>query len=131
MRESKIKVISVKEFMEKPQPLEGSLGKSDPQEWHDLYFIHAWIDDNLIAVKIGISKDCTKRLANLQKHNLAYLDIFSYQTYPSRKLARKKEKEAHKYLKEHRIRGEWFRPVPAVIEYNPNLQPFTALSPRH
>ena len=84
-----------------------------------LYFIGAWIDDNLIAVKIGISKDCEQRLKDLQSHTFADLSIIGCYTYSSVELARELEKEAHKVLKEYRIRGEWFKAESKVVNYHP------------
>ena len=93
--------------------------KVDPSKLCELYFIGAWVDDNLIAVKIGISKDCMERLKDLQIHTFADLSVMGYYTYSSVKQARALEKEAHKALKEYRIRGEWFKPEPEVVSYHP------------
>ena len=93
--------------------------KTDPDNWCELYFIGAWIGDDLVAVKIGISKDCLQRLESLQSQTFADLSVVGYFTYTSVALARELEKQAHTDLAEYRIRGEWFRPEPAVLNYNP------------
>ena len=103
----------------KREMYERSWKKTDPDKWCELYFIGAWIDDDLVAVKIGISKDCLKRMEELQSHTFADLSILGYHTYTSVALARELEKQAHADLKSYRMRGEWFRPEPAVIRYHP------------
>lgn len=93
--------------------------KTDPAEWCELYFIGAWVGSDLVSVKIGISKDCEQRMKELQSHTFADLSILGYYTYSSVELARELEKEAHKALKEYRMRGEWFRAEPEVRNYHP------------
>ena len=98
---------------------EMSWQKTDPAEWCELYFIGAWVGSDLVSVKIGISKDCEQRLRELQSHTFAELSIIGYYTYTNVELARKLEKQAHKALKEYRMRGEWFRAEPEVVNYHP------------
>ena len=112
-KKQSIKVITARELSEM------CWEKTDPAKFYELYFIGAWIDDDLVAVKIGVSKDCEQRLRELQSHTFADLSILGYFTYSSVELARKLEKQAHKALEEYRLRGEWFRAEPEVLNYHP------------
>ena len=85
----------------------------------DFYFIGASINDNLTAVKIGISKDCEQRLASLQSCTFIDLKILGYYTFTSVEQARYLEKEAHVALHPYKIKGEWYQPHPNVINYHP------------
>ena len=91
----------------------------DHTQFCDLYFIGAWLDGTLVAVKIGISKDCEQRLVSLQNETFADLSILRYHTYSSVKLARDLEKQAHAALEPYKMRGEWFRPDSTVLNYHP------------
>ena len=108
-----IKSITAAEFSEM------GFQTADASKFCELYLIGAWVDDDLVAVKIGISKDCEQRLKELQSHTFADLSILGYHTYASVELARDVEKQAHKALEPYKMRGEWFRPDPTVLNYHP------------
>lgn len=66
-----------------------------------VYFVEA---KNLGLVKIGFSKDPSKRLKDLQTGSPDELEgLF---TFPGTK---QKEKELHRKLHRFRVRGEWFK----------------------
>ena len=88
-------------------------------DYHELYVIGAYMDSKLVAVKIGISRDCGQRLKYLQRNTFAELEIMYFCSHESVKIAREFEKIAHNELQRHRIQGEWFRPTEEVLGYFP------------
>lgn len=64
------------------------------------------------AIKVGFAKSLARRLADLQTSNAEELTVLgaiegNYET----------EKAILLHLSEYRIRGEWFRDVPPVVDY--------------
>ena len=112
--------ITVQELMEKTFP-----EKDDPP--YELYVIGAYLDSKLLAVKIGISKDCGERLKNLQSNTFAELEIMYFCSHESAKIAREFEKMAHNDLRQHKIQGEWFKPTEEVLNYFPLFPTMTEL----
>ena len=60
-------------------------------------------------VKIGYSKDYTKRLKTLQTGHPKKLGIFSLIECLDEENAKKVEKEFHKFYKKNKLVGEWFK----------------------
>ena len=58
--------------------------------------------------KIGISKNVTKRLRQLQTGNSERLKVIHIQEYIDISIARIVEKHLHKTMKDCRLNGEWF-----------------------
>ncbi len=83
----------------KRQALEREMGQ-------DLYFLkcHDYI-------KIGISSECEKRMADLQVGNPYKLSLFAII-----KLKGSLETECHRRLKHLFVRGEWFKHTPEIDE---------------
>lgn len=72
-----------------------------------VYFIQNTAD---LSIKIGTSKDVPGRLESLQTSTAATLVLLAT-TEGDREL----ETLFHSVLREHHIRGEWFRPHPDVL----------------
>ena len=76
------------------------------KEWTtSIYFIRA---PN--AVKIGMAKDPNRRLMVLQTSHPDELELVA-----TREGGRALEAEYHARYAEHRVRGEWFEPAPAIL----------------
>lgn len=74
-----------------------------------IYFIRAESG----PIKIGFTMDAPeKRWVQLQQNNFEELTLVSSISPATEKM----EKALHKKLDDHRIRGEWYRPDPAVSE---------------
>ena len=76
-------------------------------KWY-LYFISCGSKNNR-SVKIGIAKDPTKRILDLQIGNPQVLKLDSTIECRSRKHAHNLEHWLHKCFSEYHIRGEWFK----------------------
>lgn len=76
-------------------------------KWY-VYFISCGSKNNK-SVKIGIAKDPTKRILDLQIGNPAILKLDSTIECRSRKHAHNLEGWLHKCFSEYHIRGEWFK----------------------
>lgn len=73
-----------------------------------VYFVQAGAGG---AIKIGTAVDMPRRLSALQNGCPEFLVVLA--TVPG---DREIEGRFHKRLRVHRIRGEWFKPAPAVLE---------------
>jgi len=62
-------------------------------------------------VKIGVSHDPERRLSTLQTGHPDELRLLGFVSG-----GRPLEAHLHRMLKAHRVRGEWFRPAPRVVE---------------
>ena len=87
--------------------------------YHELYAIGAYLNNELVAVKIGVSKDSNERLKTLQRNNFAHLEIMYFRTHESERIAKKFERIAKNDLRLYRIQGEWFKPTEEVLNYFP------------
>jgi hypothetical protein len=74
-----------------------------------IYFIQAGEGG---PVKVGWSVNVPKRLKHLQGANATELRLIG--TRPS--AARCHEMQLHVDLAEHRIRGEWYPPIPEILD---------------
>jgi predicted GIY-YIG superfamily endonuclease len=72
-----------------------------------VYIIAQELED-AVYFKVGIASDVRARLAQLQTGNPHELEIAFSAGFPTRKIARLIEREAHNYLAKHRAHGEWF-----------------------
>src|SRR5262245_48535376 len=94
-----------------PMPLVRSNGfradlLDNPARLHPPFTYAVWDGE---AVKVGTSKGHPRvRLDDLQTGNPRKLVLLAYTARPT-------EREAHKRLQRHRLRGEWFRPDPQVL----------------
>lgn len=76
-----------------------------------VYFIQ--MDDNHTnPIKIGFSQEPKKRLKILDYNSPYGLKMIGYIDGD-----RKLEKEIHKKFKKYNIRGEWFQPSEAILDY--------------
>jgi len=72
-----------------------------------------FIADEHGNVKIGYASSVGWRLANLQTANASELTLLVEIPDGGPKL----ERELHKRFSEHRVRGEWFRLAPEILDY--------------
>jgi hypothetical protein len=77
-----------------------------------VYFLESAGDPPMI--KIGRSRNVHDRITGLQTGTGHKLSLLRAVRYPDDHQALMAEKEAHKLLKEHRIRGEWFAKAPEL-----------------
>ncbi|NIA72299.1 hypothetical protein HBA54_27285 [Pelagibius litoralis] len=72
-------------------------------------------------IKIGFASDVEKRLAGLQTGNPEPIRLLNIVPDGTRSL----EARIHAKFGEHRLRGEWFRPAPEVLEFvaDPQVDP--------
>jgi hypothetical protein len=75
----------------------------------EIYFIQAGGPRG--PIKIGVASYAISRLTQLQAGSPKKLELLA--TFPG---DRATETAIHKQLKRHRVRREWFKPVPEVIE---------------
>ena len=79
-----------------------------------VYFI---LNPDSNAIKIGIAKNISRRLANLQTSNAARLELLgSIQTENINK-AKKLEKSLHEQFSKFIVRGEWFHCHSELLQY--------------
>ena len=78
-----------------------------------VYFIQ--IDEDG-PIKIGRTSDVEKRMTSLQTAHHRRLRVVHLET-PGKGQSLKLEKQFHADFSDHRIRGEWFRPGLAILEY--------------
>jgi hypothetical protein len=71
-----------------------------------------FISDGVGHVKIGYSVDVQTRLREIQAHNAFPLTVLAVLKGGS-----EVERALHERFAEHRVRGEWFRLAPEIIEY--------------
>ncbi|OMB79275.1 hypothetical protein A5743_14320 [Mycolicibacterium conceptionense] len=83
-------------------------GAVTPSSRRRVYFI----TDGSGHVKIGSARDVRVRLEELQIGNPAELTVLADQ--PG---GLPRERELHRRFAEHRVRGEWFRLLPEIVEY--------------
>ena len=76
-----------------------------PEDLPDMY-IYAIREKDTGNIKIGISRNPSERLAQLQTGNSSELEIVMTKRADNRF---KDEKQIHDLAAEHRVRGEWFR----------------------
>ena len=93
-------------FMEKRQ----NKGKGDIM---DIYFIQIGNDG---PIKIGRTRDVGKRIRSLQTGHHRELKVVHVESPPKGESLRA-ERQFHSTFKDLRIRGEWFRPGPAILDY--------------
>jgi len=58
--------------------------------------------------KIGITNNINGRLSMINTCNPSKVELVGLATYDNRWIARKSEKAIHKFLKDKRVKGEWF-----------------------
>lgn len=75
-----------------------------------IYFVQAGGDGGL--VKIGFASNLTGRLASMRTDSSVPLAVLG-----SHAGTMADEKAIHRLFSEHRHRGEWFRPAPAILDY--------------
>lgn len=63
-------------------------------------------------IKVGIARNVSIRVSELQTANPFRLRLLAKQDFPSRTDARGYEAELHRSLRESRLNGEWFRVPP-------------------
>ncbi|MGV0964218.1 MAG: GIY-YIG nuclease family protein [Polynucleobacter sp.] len=63
-------------------------------------------------VKIGHSRSLVTRLDAIRRHNAAEVVLLGAYSGGLRE-----EQDAHRQLAAYRIRGEWFHPTPAVLDF--------------
>jgi T5orf172 domain len=82
-------------------------------EMHELdwTFVYA-IRCGRYAVKIGMARDPTARMLDLQAANPQKLILEHSQQLPYRRLAETVERRIHQAFSDRHIRGEWFRASP-------------------
>lgn len=75
---------------------------------------HRWvyfIGDGEGMVKIGFSSDPDFRLRQMQSHSPVIMRVLA-----KRRGGALREAAYHAQFAEHRVRGEWFSPAPAILE---------------
>lgn len=87
--------------------LPSTIQKPETSKPSYVYFIEAGD-----LVKIGVTKDVTKRLASLQTGSPARLNMIGF--IPG---TDKEEKELHRKFSSHRSHGEWFKKTNDLINY--------------
>lgn len=72
------------------------------------------------AIKIGFTKQSVRsRFSNIQTHNHLNLEILSVFDGDA-----EMEDRLHRKFERFRIRGEWYRPVPELLEFIKTLPPY-------
>lgn len=72
-----------------------------------VYFVQRGTDG---PIKIGWSVNPRKRLSSLRSASAESLTLLKVEW-----TSRKRERQLHELLAEHRITGEWFHPAPEVL----------------
>jgi len=75
-----------------------------------VYFIRE-VMGTLAPVKIGVAKNVTVRLKNLQAGNMRKMEIAATIGPLSEKHAYRLERDLHRKFRKHRLRSEWFTGV--------------------
>lgn len=88
-----------------------------------VYFVRAGDDG---PIKIGVAIDAFDRVKDLQTAHWQQLNIV--RTIPGDVM---EEQRLHRYYKDKRIRGEWYRFCPTMLEILPSniVEPLTPMSP--
>ena len=82
------------------------------------YFLRAGLDG---PIKIGFTSNLRHRLTSIETSSSEEIFILSVIDG-----ARELEQELHRRFWPHRVRGEWFAPVPELLAYIATLPPYTA-----
>ena len=61
------------------------------------------------VLKIGVSRSPAERLRDLQKYNPYELSLFAQVRFDDMESAVKCESELHRWLRQQRLHGEWFK----------------------
>lgn len=88
--------------------------KGDYMRIHKLPAVYALANDDLSCIKIGYSANLKQRMRNIQS-GCPY-DLFLWLCIRTDN-PRPIEAYLHNYLKESRLRGEWFRPTEKQLDF--------------
>lgn len=120
-READIENIQVSLATKYPSPdiiaatnkLPGAMGRPKPQHPGFIYFIESGG-----FIKIGYSKKWEKRVLSLKSANPQKIDVLLVIEG-----TREREGDLHARFQESRIRGEWYQPTQALLDYIDELTP--------
>lgn len=87
--------------------------ENEKEIWFN-YFIQ---DAEAKYIKMGISQDTERRLKELQSSNPHKLKIIVQLPRKSKKIAREWEEDFQDRFKDTRIRGEWYRQTPYMLDF--------------